>query len=247
MLAAVPEDVRPELLRQLIILERECGAEAGRPASGEEVRRRFGGLGSWAGRVVDQLLTADQPALTLEVVQGPYAGRSFPLFGHSIFMIGRQQGYDIYLPDDPYLSRAHCMIEVNPPLARIVDLGSKTGVRVNGRPVAQANLRDGDEVRVGKTAFRVRTPAAPGSSTLELEGTPPTLTSSSVPPVLPGYRFEGELGRGAMGVVYKAVREAGGETVAIKTLLPAIPATRVAVQRFRRETSDLPQETWSRS
>ena len=122
--------------------------KAGTPLSPDAARDRFGGLGPWAAAIADDLFPAE-PSLILDVIHGSYAGRSFPLTGHATFTIGRQPGQHITLPDDPHLSKAHCLIEDHPPLTRIVDLGSKSGTVVNGQKVPRAELRHGDEVRVG--------------------------------------------------------------------------------------------------
>jgi hypothetical protein len=58
---------------------------------------------------------------------------------------------------------------------------------------------------------------------------------------IPGYHIEHELGRGAMGVVYRARHESSGETVAIKTILPAARPHPAATARFLRETAILRQ------
>jgi pSer/pThr/pTyr-binding forkhead associated (FHA) protein len=72
-----------------------------------------------------------------------------------------------------------------------------------------------------------------------------SLPGSAVPipppdfPAVPGYRLVRELGRGGMGVVYLAEREADGTRVALKTVLPAVAANRGQVERFLREANIL--------
>jgi pSer/pThr/pTyr-binding forkhead associated (FHA) protein len=58
-------------------------------------------------------------------------------------------------------------------------------------------------------------------------------------PGVAGYRIARELGRGGMGVVYLAVREASGAQVALKTIIPTAAAKRSQVDRFLREADIL--------
>src|SRR6478672_3949009 len=92
---------------------------------------------------------------TLTVVAGPDAGREFRLAGHDTFLAGR--GPDChYRPgyDDPYICPRHFLVEAHPPRCRVIDLHSRTGIKLNGGKVEAAELADGDEVRAGQTVFR---------------------------------------------------------------------------------------------
>jgi serine/threonine-protein kinase len=240
LVGEAPESSRPRLLRDLLAVEREYRAKAGRPLAEAEARDRLAPLGPWAAEVVADLFAAD-PALVLDIVEGPAAGRSFRLTGHTTFTIGRLPGLNVSLPDDPYLSRMHCLIEFNPPAARVVDLESKSGTRVNGTRVTKADLKTGDRVKAGATVLLIRLPAGaadtvsgPDQETGDFQ-----LDSRLCFPEIPGYVIEDELGRGNMGVVYRARDRGTGEPVAVKTILPAVAPTPAAAGRFRRESDIL--------
>ena len=94
--------------------------------------------------------------VTLTVLAGPHQGRVFAFSGHDTFMVGRSKHAHFQLPeDDPYLSRIHFMVEVNPPHCRLVDMGSRNSTRVNGNKVDKADLKPGDVIRAGQTILRV--------------------------------------------------------------------------------------------
>lgn len=64
---------------------------------------------------------------------------------------------------------------------------------------------------------------------------------SSHLPKIPNYEIVSELGRGAMGVVYRAVHKATRQQVAVKLMLPGCQATPSRLQLFAREASILSQ------
>ena len=47
------------------------------------------------------------------------------------------------------------MVEINPPLGRLLDINSTNGTLVNGRKATTADLRDGDLIKAGKTVIHV--------------------------------------------------------------------------------------------
>ena len=94
--------------------------------------------------------------ISLKVESGPHEGQVFEFEGHSNFVVGRSRRAHFRLPDkDKYFSRVHFMIEVNPPLSRLMDMGSTNGTLVNGQRVASADLKHGDLIKAGLTALRV--------------------------------------------------------------------------------------------
>src|SRR5262245_52005075 len=94
--------------------------------------------------------------LTLTITDGPHRGRTFSFEGHDTFLVGRSPEAHFRLPEgDPYFSRVHFLVEVNPPLCRLVDMNSRNGTQVNGKGTLVADLHDGDEIRAGHTTLRV--------------------------------------------------------------------------------------------
>jgi Nif-specific regulatory protein len=92
----------------------------------------------------------------LIVTAGPARGRTVPLEG--VIHIGRE--IDNTLPiGDPALSRRHCLVEATGSAVLIRDLASRNGVFVNGCPVTERRLGDGDQIRIGDSALLVMLPS----------------------------------------------------------------------------------------
>jgi len=93
--------------------------------------------------------------IDLRVLAGPYKGRLFSFTQSDTFLIGRTGDAHLYLPEDKFFSRHHCMLEITPPHCFLRDLGSTNGTFVNGQKVTEAFLKNGDQIQGGQTVLRV--------------------------------------------------------------------------------------------
>ncbi len=71
-----------------------------------------------------------------------------------IILVGRHPECDIQI-DSRKISRRHCCVaQVNDYLI-VRDLGSTNGIRINGVRVLEGRLKEGDELTIGGSSFRV--------------------------------------------------------------------------------------------
>lgn len=150
-----------------------------------------------------------RPTVILALTGGPE--RVFTSPGNCV--IGRSLDCDLRIgTGDRRVSRRHCVIEIDPPEARVRDLGSRNGTRVNGVAIdgAAHRLRHGDEIGVGDSVLRVSVGVT-------------------------GYEIVRRLGEGGQGVVHLARDQATGELVAVKTLWSEFALDRQARDGFLRE------------
>src|SRR5262245_53794161 len=81
--------------------------------------------------------------VSLLVTAGPIRGQRFDFEDHDTFLFGRAPDCHARLsPDDASASRHHFLLETNPPLARLRDLGSLNGTHLNG--VRRGGRRSGE-------------------------------------------------------------------------------------------------------
>jgi len=100
-----------------------------------------------------------QPLGKLDVVAGPLAGQSFPLTP-GVYRIGKAppEGPDakiITLTGDRYVSKVHAVLTMGSAQLVLSDPGSTNGTFVNGERASRTVLKDGDEVRMGESLFRI--------------------------------------------------------------------------------------------
>ncbi len=115
----------------------------GAPAKAESDERAS--LNSADAAAVDAL----PPGSALLVVQrGPGAGSRY-LLDTDLSTVGRHPESDIFL-DDITVSRRHVEFRRDGGTFRLHDVGSLNGTYLNGDRVDDAELQNGDEVRIGK-------------------------------------------------------------------------------------------------
>lgn len=102
-------------------------------------------------------LAVDPPFL--RAMNGPLEGRRFEIQEAQELVIGREPGVDIVLDDD-LTSRRHARVRRDWSGTYIEDLGSRNGVRLNRKAVAEARLSDRDEIEIGGTRILFIDPGA---------------------------------------------------------------------------------------
>lgn len=106
---------------------------------------------------------ASQGPITSPMTFSVYSGDELvrtETFTQDIIKIGRLQSSHLFLEDDD-VSRMHAVIEVTEGgEVFIIDLGSASGTQVNGEKVNKSQLKDGDELHIGKFRIKVQMNAA---------------------------------------------------------------------------------------
>jgi len=91
-------------------------------------------------------------AAKLSFESGPFAGRIVAL-PNQMVTVGRAPDNDVVV-GDPATSGRHGRIEVRAGSFWISDLGSTNGTLINGEPVIEKQLSDGDLITIGQNTIR---------------------------------------------------------------------------------------------
>ncbi len=89
------------------------------------------------------------------VIYGPELGKRVPL-GTAPFEIGRSSKNDLFL-DQESISRQHARITFDGTEYWVQDLNSTNGTYVNDTQVRDQRLRDGDQIRIGRSILKFMT------------------------------------------------------------------------------------------
>jgi eukaryotic-like serine/threonine-protein kinase len=206
-----------------------------------------------------------QNRVRLEIVDGPLKGKKFEFTEHDTFIFGRAPDCHAHLSDDTHVSRHHFILEVNPPLARLRDLGSLNATHVNNRKCGgrkkgetpeegakrkypEVDLNHGDRIRVGDTVMAVTIEHAkvqPDESAqvreelarliFEVNAPKQKKAERFIEQQIGGYIVEKELGRGGFGAAYLARRIKDNQRIALKVMLSQVAVDKSNLEQFLRE------------
>lgn len=130
----------------------------------------------------------------LRVIEGPHAGEVFELTGHRV-LAGRDLNNAIYLPDG-LVSRHHAEFVQKGNRIVVRDLDSTNGTFLNDQPVTEAELKDGDVVRLADVVMRFEAdtvaPTPPNPSwtpSRETKPAPSPAQLMATPPPPPGAKL----------------------------------------------------------
>ena len=161
-------------------------------------------------------------------------------------VFGRGPTATVRLPDD-YCSREHGKFVEKQGKLFVEDMGARNGVFVNGeRVLLDQALKDGDEVRLGRTVITVRLSAAPPPPTDGTGDLSDTATKDLGPegiqfvdPALElGFNLTKLVAVSGMGLLFEAKDAKSGRKVAFKILRPD-RATEANVARAVEEAKSL--------
>jgi eukaryotic-like serine/threonine-protein kinase len=98
--------------------------------------------------------------IRLLAIDGPDKGKVYDVTGRGTFQFGREGVVESKgeLPEDPYCSRIHALLEAAGPIFLVSDIGSRNGTFVNGTRLtrdAPRELQHGDQLKAGRTTLRV--------------------------------------------------------------------------------------------
>lgn len=106
-------------------------------------------LGAFAGIAIGMVEELSKQAW-LRITQGPMAGKEFILY-HASTTIGSSPKCEITIPKDTAILPQHCVIRSTGGHYTLSSIDQRAPAFVNGRPVQQTALRNGDSIQLGYT------------------------------------------------------------------------------------------------
>jgi predicted component of type VI protein secretion system len=126
--------------------------------------------------------------LSLEIVEGPEAGRVVALEGR--LEIGRDPDVGFRV-EDQHVSGRHVRLTPEGDVALVEDLGDPGGTFLNDSELAApTRMRPGDELQIGVTVLQLRTTAQVASQPSAVRPKPAPLAAAEPPPLVPAPAYD---------------------------------------------------------
>lgn len=178
----------------------------------------------------------------IHALEGPAAGKTFPLVENQPFLIGRGDKSDTRI-SDPYMSRIHCNLVWSGDEVALSNEGSGSTI-VGDTAVSLFQLRHGDEFQAGESIFRL-VDAESQTAETTMRGFRPKRTGDGnsekaasirdlVGQSFSHYRLDSILSTGSTGIVFKGTDTENDRPVAVKVLFPERTSNDDEKERFIR-------------
>jgi two-component system response regulator HydG len=118
---------------------------------------------------------------SLTMTSGPRAGTHYPLDSRRPNLIGRGLDCHVILTDGQ-CSRVHAKVVYQEGTWWLYDAESRNGTFVNSQKIDEAQLLDGNQMRVGSTVFKFQTHATDETGTAEIDATGTIILDEPVDP-----------------------------------------------------------------
>ncbi|MDP6354343.1 MAG: FHA domain-containing serine/threonine-protein kinase [Planctomycetota bacterium] len=164
------EEIRPDAPKSLcqLVMQMLKKEPDERPANVEEIRDRLKNIKNELEEYEPPAQEPDAhdfdepqgevnriPKARLMCMNGAIKGRKYPLRSEGTTSIGRLSENDIAILHAS-VSRRHAMIMATEGVFRVKDNGSANGCAVNGLPIKESGVKNGDIIRVGQMDFQFR-------------------------------------------------------------------------------------------
>ncbi len=103
------------------------------------------------------------------------------LLAPGVIIVGRDATCDLAI-DSRSVSRRHLSCSIRHGRVTVKDLGSQNGIKVNGKRVKEAELADGDEVRIGDVALTLKMSASATAGAIPPRGAAEDATGAPTEP-----------------------------------------------------------------
>ena len=130
--------------------------------------------------------------INLVLLKKNQSSKVFPL-SSPVTVIGRRSSCDLRIPLMS-VSKKHCTLTYENGKVKILDLGSKNGTHLNGKPVTEDVLKPGDHIGIGPLSFLCQIDGQPANleDTADIEPEQPTNLedTAGIEPEQPAIDFE---------------------------------------------------------